>query len=198
MQVWDTVFTPFWTIVFESAGSKTYFNQIFNYREYSHSFGLIGYGDHYLLNIGLYKYTWAADFVYSISNLRGCLLNGILYGDTTTVSVENEQNNLSEFYLYQNYPNPFNPTTKIKFTIPFVETHRDASLLVTLKIYDVLGNEVVTLVNEQKPAGTYEVEFDGNGLPSGIYFYQLLVSALQSKDGKAGTFIETKKMVLMK
>ena len=72
----------------------------------------------------------------------------------------------------------------------------------TLKIYDVLGNEVATLVDEYKPAGSYEVEFNSSSgirdLASGIYFYQLLVSALQSKDGKAENYIETKKMILLK
>jgi Secretion system C-terminal sorting domain len=92
------------------------------------------------------------------------------------------------FYLFQNYPNPFNPSTKIKFTIPTVETHRNVSLQTTLKVYDVLGNEIATLVNEEKPAGSYEVEFSAKGLPSGIYFYQL----------KAGRFMETKKMVLIR
>ena len=67
-----------------------------------------------------------------------------------------------------------------------------------MRVYDVLGNEIATLVNEEKSPGTYEVEFDGKQLPSGIYFYQLIVSALQSKDGKAGNYIETKKMVLIK
>lgn len=94
----------------------------------------------------------------------------------------------TEFVLHQNYPNPFNPTTKIKFTIPTVETHRDASLLTTLKVYDILGNEVATLVNETKPAGTYEVEFSALGIASGIYFYQL----------KAGEFTSTKKLLLLK
>ena len=108
------------------------------------------------------------------------------------------------FILSQNYPNPFNPSTKIKFTIPGVETRHASSLqMVTLKVYDVLGNEVATLVNEEKPEGNYEVEFNsrsGNerNLVSGVYFYQLLVSALQSKDGKTGNFIETKKMILLK
>jgi hypothetical protein len=188
-QVGDTIFSPYWTIVFENAGSKAYFNQIFNFREYSHTFGLIGYGDHYLQNIGLYKYTWAADFVSSVSNLRGCLVGGNLYGDTTTVSVENENVNPSDFYLYQNYPNPFNPTTKIKYSIPSVTLRQAQSdNNVTLKVYDVLGTEITTLVNEQKQPGTYEVEFEGTNLASGIYFYQL----------KAGTFIETKKMILLR
>jgi len=86
-----------------------------------------------------------------------------------------------EYSLEQNYPNPFNPATTITFQIP--ETG-----IVTLKVYDVLGNEVATLVSKEKPAGNYEIEFDGTNLPSGIYFYQL----------RAGSFVQTKKMVLMK
>ena len=95
-----------------------------------------------------------------------------------------------EFVLYQNYPNPFNPTTKIKYTIPQSVIARETkqSHLVSLKVYDILGNEVATLVNEEKPAGSYEVEFSAIDLPSGIYFYQM----------KAGSFVKTKKMVLIK
>ena len=101
-------------------------------------------------------------------------------GLTTDVSINNNpQIGFSD--LRQNYPNPFNPATTIKYQIPEVS-------FVTIKVYDVLGNEVTTLVNEEKPAGSYEVEFDGAGLPSGIYFYQL----------KADSYIETKKMVLLK
>ena len=100
--------------------------------------------------------------------------------------VEAEVNPPVEFSLDQNYPNPFNPSTKIKFTIPSVETRDRVS--VQMKVYDVLGNEVTTLVNEAKPAGEYEIEWDASGLPSGIYFYQL----------KAGKFIQTKKMILIK
>jgi len=85
------------------------------------------------------------------------------------------------FKLYQNHPNPFNPLTKIKYSVPY-------SSKVIVKVFDVLGNEIRTLVNEDKPSGEYGVEFDGSGLPSGIYFYRL----------KAGDFVETKKMVLMK
>jgi PKD repeat protein len=88
--------------------------------------------------------------------------------------------------LYQNYPNPFNPSTKIKFTVPSVGAYRNT--FVQLKVYDVLGNEFAILVKEEKVAGTYEVEFDGNDLPSGIYFYSLI----------AGNFNETKKMLLLK
>jgi hypothetical protein len=86
-----------------------------------------------------------------------------------------------EFYLSQNYPNPFNPSTKIEFRIADFG-------FVSLKIYDILGNEVATLVNEEKSAGTYEVEFNARGLSSGVYFYK----------SNAGNFIQTKKMVLLR
>jgi len=89
--------------------------------------------------------------------------------------------------LEQNYPNPFNPLTKIKFTIPVAPSGVEGSF-VTLKVNDVLGNEVVTLIREEKPVGSYEVEFNGKQLTSGIYFYTL----------RAGSFVETKKMILIK
>ncbi|MCK5087226.1 MAG: T9SS type A sorting domain-containing protein, partial [Melioribacteraceae bacterium] len=75
----------------------------------------------------------------------------------------------------------FNPTTTIKYQIPEIS-------FVTLIVYDVLGNEIAVLVNEENPAGNYEVEFDGYGLISGIYFYKL----------QAGSYVETKKMILIK
>ena len=103
----------------------------------------------------------------------------VFSGAATTV--EEELNNPKEFYLTQNYPNPFNPTTIVQYAV-------SSRQFVTLKVYDVLGNELATLVNEEKPIGSYEVEFNATGLPSGIYFYRL----------KAGSFFETKKMVLMK
>ncbi len=87
----------------------------------------------------------------------------------------------NKFALEQNYPNPFNPSTKIKFTIPFTSS-------VTLKIYDVLGNEITTLLNGQIPAGRYEVDFSAEDLTSGIYFYTLTTE----------NFIDTKKMILIK
>jgi hypothetical protein len=87
----------------------------------------------------------------------------------------------SDFSLSQNYPNPFNPSTVIRYQLPVIG-------FVTLKVYDILGREIATLVNEEKPAGEYEVEFNGSNLPSGIYFYQL----------KAEQYSETKKMILLK
>jgi len=111
------------------------------------------------------------------------LANAIVmtFPEDTVVSVIKNPKPVTEFSLKQNYPNPFNPTTNIGFEISDFG-------LATLKIYDVLGNEIATLVNEEKPAGKYRVEFDGSKLTSGIYFYQLT----------AGNFIETKKMALIK
>ncbi len=86
-----------------------------------------------------------------------------------------------EYKLEQNYPNPFNPTTTIKYSIP-------KTSFVSLKIYNLIGEEVATLVNEENSIGNYEIEFNATSLPSGIYFYRL----------QAGSFVETKKMVLLK
>ena len=94
-----------------------------------------------------------------------------------------------EYNLAQNYPNPFNPSSSITFTIRSPQ-------FVTLKVYDVLGNEITTLVKEEKPAGTYEIEFDAGNLPSGIYFYKL--NAESPSPGSVQRYVETKKMVLIK
>lgn len=94
-----------------------------------------------------------------------------------------------KFELNQNYPNPFNPTTIIRYTIPSViASVTKQSKFISLKVYDILGNEVTTLVNEYKPAGSYEVEFNASELTSGIYFYRLTT----------GNFNSTKKMVVVK
>ena len=106
--------------------------------------------------------------------------------DYPIVSVEDEIPGVLNFILKQNYPNPFNPSTTIRYEIP-------EQSFVTIKVYDVLGNEIVTLLNEEKSAGSYEVTFDSHSgnvrnLTSGIYFYKL----------QAGSFVETKKMILLK
>ena len=88
---------------------------------------------------------------------------------------------VSAFSLSQNYPNPFNPSTTIKWQQPIAG-------IVTLKIYDVLGREVTTLVNGELAVGKHEAKFDASRLSSGVYFYQL----------QAGEFIQTKKMILLK
>ena len=107
-----------------------------------------------------------------------------VYSNTINIKVEQP----IVFALDQNYPNPFNPITKIKYTIPDASKVMGEGLLVKLQVYDVLGNEIVTLVNEEKPAGKYEVIFNAAGLPSGVYLYQL----------KAGEFKSVRKLVLIK
>jgi hypothetical protein len=110
-------------------------------------------------------------------------------------SAEDEFTKPDKFELYQNYPNPFNPTTKIQFTIPSVETGklvppwRDApSLRCKLAVYDPLGRKVATLIDEERSPGVYEIEFNGTGLSSGVYFYRL----------QAGAYVQTKKFILAK
>ena len=128
------------------------------------------------------------NYMKKITNLWADPSLKLKYDVTVDVDKDNETFP-DDYVLYQNYPNPFNPTTKIKYTIPSVETRHASSLqMVTLKVYDVLGNEVATLINEEKAAGEYEVEFNARNLPSAVYFYQL----------KAGSFVETKKMILVK
>ena len=104
-------------------------------------------------------------------------------GEFTISSVANDNHSslVPGYKLMQNYPNPFNPITNIQFRISNFE-------FVNLKVYDALGNEISTLINEELSAGEYEIEFDGKELPSGIYYYQLSV----------GSFRESKKMVLLK
>jgi hypothetical protein len=96
--------------------------------------------------------------------------------------VENEPGiEVTDFKLYQNYPNPFNPATIIDYSIP-------SESLVNIKIYNSLGEEAIELVNEVQPVGIYKFKLDASNLPSGIYFYRL----------KSGSFVETKKMVLIR
>jgi len=102
----------------------------------------------------------------------------IIYGNPSSLPLD--------YVLYQNYPNPFNNMTKIRYSIPLDANGQMSN--VVLKVYDLLGNEIATLVDEEKPAGSYETLFNAENLASGIYFYRL----------QAGNFIETKKMILMK
>ncbi|MGD8779874.1 MAG: S8 family serine peptidase [Ignavibacteria bacterium] len=101
---------------------------------------------------------------------------------------ESEDELPSEYSLNQNYPNPFNPVTTIKYQIPKDDANTASSSKVLLKVYGILGNEIATLVNEEKSPGEYSVEFDASNLPSGIYLYTL----------RSGSFVSTKKMVLIK
>ncbi len=111
------------------------------------------------------------------------------YSQTVEVTVEK----IEQYVLSQNYPNPFNPITKIRYTIPVVKAYRSTESgtplqKVTLTVYDILGNKVNTLLNEEQSAGEYEIEFDGSKLASGMYFYEL----------RSGDFISTRRMILMK
>lgn len=101
--------------------------------------------------------------------------------------VEDEGLLVNEFKLYNNYPNPFNPSTKIKFNVPSISN-------VTIKVFDITGTEIKALVNQTLEGGLHEIEFSGNGLASGIYFYEIQAQTL---DGKQ-TFIDTRKMILLK
>ncbi len=118
---------------------------------------------------------------YFDGTLIGALIDGISYGTLYTVPVEIEIGLPTQFSLEQNYPNPFNPVTTISWQSP-VSSHQ------VLKVFDVLGNEVATIVDEFREAGRHEATFDGSGLAGGIYFYEL----------KSGSYIQSKKMILIK
>jgi photosystem II stability/assembly factor-like uncharacterized protein len=122
-------------------------------------------------------------FVVGEGNLLTFAATDSTYLDSTftVTSVDDKITIFKDFFLYQNYPNPFNPSTNIQYAV----SNRQ---FISLKIYDVLGNEIETLVNEEKPAGTYEITWYAEQLPSGVYFYQL----------KAEEFISVKKMLLLK
>jgi hypothetical protein len=141
-------------------------------------------------NVGIYfKSTDAVSYGYSSKDsiqLIGFTNNGILIGDSIITEIFDPNPIIYSCCLNQNYPNPFNPITTITYQIP-------ERGFVTLKVYDILGREVATLVNEEKTAGSYEVQFNSHSgnvrnLTSGIYFYQL----------KVGVYEETKKMILLK
>jgi len=104
-----------------------------------------------------------------------------IYSYIPTTDVKEFTGELNDYSLSNNFPNPFNPTTTIKYSIP-------QGINVTLRVYDILGNEIATLIDEYKPAGNFEIEFDASSLSSGIYFYQL----------RAENYTSTKKMLLIK
>ncbi|MGE5861224.1 MAG: T9SS type A sorting domain-containing protein, partial [Ignavibacteria bacterium] len=130
--------------------------------------------------------TGTVNTLYGVSKIGSRWLvvgeNGtVLRSSFGEVGVRDKNELPTAFSLQQNYPNPFNPGTKIIYSIP-------QASFVTLKIYDILGNEVATLVNEEKSLGNYEAEFNAANLSAGIYFYKL----------QAGDFVQTKKMILLK
>ena len=127
---------------------------------------------------GLYKRTYYTEYFGNSQEYTRTKI----YLDNVVLIVDNHTNKLpKDFLLSQNYPNPFNPSTAIQYSIP-------QQSFVTLKVYDLLGREVATLVNEVEPTGYYEKEFNASSLPSGVYFYRL----------QAAGYVETKKMILMR
>jgi hypothetical protein len=147
--------------------------------------------------------TTAIDSIYPYFNWMGFDSSNVMFqtlrwfGIGMYTDMEDENQNIlpTEFSLFQNYPNPFNPVTTIRYTIPTTPQSPPSKggeskqgWLIMLKVYNILGSEVATLVNKEQPAGSYEVNFDASKLSSGIYFYRL----------QAGSFIDTKKMMLIK
>ena len=117
-----------------------------------------------------------------LENLRNAIAQSRIKYSSIPTNIENENDEIPKvFSLSQNFPNPFNPTTTIKYSLP-------SEVEVSLKIYDVLGREVATLINRKQQPGNYYIEFDANDLTSGVYYYQLI----------AGSFVETKKLILLK
>ena len=136
--------------------------------ELSKKFGLIDSDD--------WRFSTYEEWYY----LSGCIISGKEYGSLLSIK-DKEERNFSPIELRQNYPNPFNPTTIINYSIP-------KQSLVIIKVYDVLGIEVASLVNEDKTVGSYSVNFNASKLTSGVYFYRM----------QAGSFVETKKLILLK
>ena len=168
---------PVWALA--SRGSNVFaltnWGSIFLTTNNGENWTLINEGiiDTLVLSIGIND-----NYIFAGSNEKGVWRRPL---SEMITSVENATELPMEFALYQNYPNPFNPSTSIEYRVASTE-------YVTLKVYDILGREIVTLVNEEKPAGTYEVKWNAEGLSSGIYFYKL----------QAADFVQTKKMILLK
>ena len=110
-------------------------------------------------------------------------------GGATYIKEEEIDEIPTNYNLSQNYPNPFNPSTKIRYSVP-------QSSNVVIKVFDILGNEIETLIDEQKSVGTYEITWYANNLPSGVYFYQLQAGSPSAGSGQS--FVETKKMILLR
>jgi len=151
--------------IYESPGTSFNWNNVFIYDGGGASLEDISVGKYGVVNFG-----WTVSTSGTI----------VRYFEPIT-NVEDAQIVVTYFSLYQNYPNPFNPVTTIAYQIREISN-------VNLKVYDILGREVATLVNEEKLTGNYEVKFDGSNLSSGVYLYRM----------EAGSFMDTKKLLLMK
>lgn len=175
------------TNIFGTISNLKKFTKVAGGPNYSHS-----YYREYAKNWGLFFCKAIERYSSSISysdttyyRLKGCVLNGVLYGDTTQIPVTSitQVNNIvpENYSVSQIYPNPFNPSTSIQFAIPNKSN-------VKLTVYDALGKELGILVNESLNPGSYNYEWNASGFTSGVYFYRL----------EANDFTETKRMVLIK
>lgn len=180
---WQTLYPSgdFRTMVFDSLGGKMYFfgnnvGIVFNGNTPANE-DLTGITGGTITSCAVKYLGQSGGYIYV-----GTETGGVFRKQFVITSVDDEMI-ADKFELHQNYPNPFNPSTTISFTIPQPE-------FVTLEVYDILGNEIATLVNEYKPAGTYDVQFStlNNQLSSGMYFYRI----------QAGQYSEVKKMILAK
>ena len=146
----------------------------------------LGYGDRYSLtkDFGITYHASSGDKVLTTLNLKGAIINGIAYGDTSFVIEGIADKNTfqpKEYILSQNYPNPFNPTTTINYSLPKAGN-------VKLTVYNAIGCKVSTILNEYKPAGNYSIQFKATNLASGIYLYRL----------ESGNYAAVKKFIILK
>jgi hypothetical protein len=162
--------------------SDTNMRLLFGSLRRTKNFRLGNNGIIYVKDFGIMEFYTQSGNNFYVENLIGCIINGILYGDTSLTGINQISLEVPDkFSLEQNYPNPFNPSTKIKFQIL-------KSGIVKLAVFDVLGREIQVLVNQLLSPGTYEADFDGSNLPSGVYYYKL----------ESEEFSVTKKMVVLK
>lgn len=162
---------PYYYHVVEEIYKVMFFNRECLYRFIaSTDSSVVPRGEWWTEEFGVVKFTTDCSALY----LKGCVIDGIMYGDTTTVGVEKEiSGDVKEYSLSQNYPNPFNPSTVIRYQIPHAGR-------VTLKVYDLLGREAASLVDEFKEQGRYEAVFNASALSSGTYIYRIKVNDYSS------------------
>lgn len=168
--------------VFNSSSEYTGFSTSFPQRTYYTKAGFEDRTYSLVKNIGcVYYYRWYSEGFTVTESLKACIINGTVYGDTTTVGINDKTSVPERYSLLQNYPNPFNPVTNIEYSIA-------VSGKVIIRIYDLLGNLIAEPVNEIKNAGSYKVQFNGTELASGVYFYKL----------QSGNYSAVKKLILIK
>ena len=156
--------------------TSTIINAVVNVSQYKVPSGILNYSSHYYWRVNATNTGGTSPWS------PACSFNTIVQSGIGIISSEFPTENK----LYNNYPNPFNPKTKIRFDIP--RWRGAGGWIVLLKVYDIMGREVQTLVNEKLQPGTYETTFDGSNLNSGIYFYQMV----------SGDFKQTRKLILLK